>query len=65
MRRFIFVVLCVWVSSVVDAQGTFRDAYNNFRQQALFIICDPTYIGVPIGMTMPDMDNKTAKVILL
>lgn len=30
-----------------------------------FLVCDPTYIGAPIGMTMPDMDNKTAKVILL
>jgi hypothetical protein len=30
-----------------------------------FVICDPTYIGAPIGETMPDMDNKTAKVILL
>ena len=30
-----------------------------------FTICDPTYIGAPVGMTMPNMDNKTAKVILL
>jgi len=30
-----------------------------------FIICDPTYIGAPIGATMPGMDNKTAKVIPL
>ena len=30
-----------------------------------YTICDPTYIGAPIGATMPDMDNKTAKVILL
>lgn len=30
-----------------------------------FLVCDPTYIGAPIGMTMPDMDNKTAKVIVL
>ena len=30
-----------------------------------YLICDPTYIGAPIGVTMPDMDNKTAKVILL
>lgn len=30
-----------------------------------FIICDPTYIGAPIGATMPDMDNKTAKIIPL
>lgn len=30
-----------------------------------FIVCDPTYIGAPVGATMPDMDNQTAKVILL
>ena len=30
-----------------------------------YTICDPTYIGAPIGATMPDMDNKTAKVIKL
>ena len=30
-----------------------------------YIICDPTYIGAPIGMTMPRMDNKKAKVIVL
>lgn len=30
-----------------------------------FIVCDPTYIGAPIGETMPDMDNQTAKVIVL
>lgn len=30
-----------------------------------YLVCDPTYIGAPIGMTMPNMDNKTAKVIVL
>ena len=30
-----------------------------------FVVCDPTYIGAPVGCTMPSMDNKTAKVILL
>lgn len=30
-----------------------------------FIVCDPTYIGAPIGATMPDMDNQTAKIIPL
>ncbi len=30
-----------------------------------FIICDPTYIGAPIGMTMPGMENSTVKVIVL
>lgn len=35
--------------------------YDNKR----FVIADPTYIGAPVGMTMPGMDNKTAKIILL
>ena len=30
-----------------------------------FTITDPTYIGASVGMTMPDMDNAKAKVILL
>lgn len=30
-----------------------------------FIVCDPTYIGAPVGLTMPGMDNLTAQVILL
>lgn len=30
-----------------------------------FTISDPTYIGAPVGATMPGMDNKGAKVILL
>lgn len=30
-----------------------------------FIVCDPTYIGASVGMTMPNMDNEKASVILL
>ena len=30
-----------------------------------YIICDPTFIGAPVGRTMPKMDNAKAKVILL
>ncbi len=30
-----------------------------------FTVCDPTYINAPVGRTMPEMDNSTAKVILL
>ena len=30
-----------------------------------FLVCDPTYIGAPIGRTMKGMDNLTAKVIVL
>lgn len=30
-----------------------------------FTICDPTYIGAPVGDTMPGMKNETAQVMLL
>jgi len=30
-----------------------------------YVVCDPTYINAPVGKTMPDMNNKTAKVITL
>lgn len=30
-----------------------------------FVISDPTYIGAPVGMTMPEMDNQITKIILL
>lgn len=30
-----------------------------------YTICDPTYIGAPVGLTMPDMNNQSAQVILL
>ena len=30
-----------------------------------FIVCDPTYIGAPVGKTMPDMNNSKANIILL
>lgn len=30
-----------------------------------FIIADATYIGTSVGSTMPDMNNKSAKIILL
>lgn len=30
-----------------------------------YIVCDPTYIGAPVGLTMPNMDNSKASVILL
>ena len=30
-----------------------------------YVIADPTYIGAPVGKTMPNMNNMTADVILL
>lgn len=31
----------------------------------VYTICDPTYIGAPVGIAMPEMDNRSAKVIKL
>ncbi len=30
-----------------------------------YVVCDPTYINASVGRTMPQMDNASAKVILL
>jgi hypothetical protein len=30
-----------------------------------YLVCDPTYVGAPIGVTMPGMDNGQAQVVLL
>lgn len=30
-----------------------------------YTVCDPTYINAPVGMTMPDMDNASAFVVVL
>ena len=38
---------------------------NVYANGKRYVICDPTYIGAPVGMTMPNMDNSQAKVILL
>jgi hypothetical protein len=35
--------------------------YRNLR----YLVCDPTYIGAPVGRTMPGMDNASAKVVVI
>lgn len=30
-----------------------------------YIVCDPTFIGAPVGCTMTGMDNRAARIILL
>lgn len=30
-----------------------------------YTICDPTYIGAPVGLSMPQLDNSEARAILL
>ncbi|MBP3482526.1 MAG: hypothetical protein J6K28_03940 [Alistipes sp.] len=43
-----------------DAQGDYITVGGR-----RYTVCDPTYIGASTGMTMPDMDNARATVILL
>lgn len=30
-----------------------------------YVVCDPTYIGAPVGMSMPGMDTDNARLIIL
>lgn len=34
-------------------------------EDGLYTVCDPTFIGAPVGNTMPGLDNVAAKIILL
>ena len=52
------------LATAVEFKTSINGDYINLNGRR-FVICDPTYVGAPIGATMPDMDNKTAKVILL
>jgi hypothetical protein len=35
------------------------------HNQKKYIVCDPTYIGAPVGRTMPNMNNQEAQIIIL
>lgn len=61
------VVLLYYPGHLATAVNFHQDIRGDFLMLdgKKFIVCDPTYIGAPIGATMPDMDNKTAKVISL
>lgn len=61
------VVLVYYPGHLATAVKTEEDIPGDYITLAdgKYLICDPTYIGAPIGVTMPNMDNKTAKVILL
>lgn len=52
------------LATAVKMKGQYSGDYIIYNNQK-FIVCDPTYIGAPVGATMPDMDNQKAKVIVL
>jgi hypothetical protein len=60
--------ILVFYPGHLAAAVNFTDSVNGDYIQLngqRYIVSDPTYIGASVGMTMPEMDNKTAKVILL
>jgi hypothetical protein len=60
--------ILVFYPGHLAAAVNFTDSVNGDYIQLngqKYIVSDPTYIGASVGMTMPEMDNKTAKVILL
>ncbi len=52
--------LATAVGFTQDVQGDYL-TYNNKK----YVVCDPTYIGAPVGKTMPKMDNTQAKIVVL
>ncbi len=52
------------LATAVEFNAPVKGDYINLNGRH-FTICDPTYIDAPVGATMPDMDNQSAKVILL
>jgi uncharacterized caspase-like protein len=30
-----------------------------------YVVCDPTYVGAPVGRTIPGMNNQEAQIIAL
>lgn len=61
------VVLVLYPGHLATAVKVGENVPGDFISLAdgSYVICDPTYIGAPIGATMTDMDNSSAKVILL
>ncbi len=61
------VLLVYYPGHLATAVGFTEDVQGDYimREGKKYVVCDPTYIGAPVGRTMPEMDNAKAKVILL
>lgn len=61
------VVLIYYPGHLATAVGFTQEVngdYLTYRNKK-YIVCDPTYIGAPVGRTMPGMNNQQAQVIVL
>lgn len=52
------------LAMAVNFHENVRGDYIQLKDQK-YVVCDPTYINASVGMTMPNMDNSSATVILL
>jgi len=50
------------ISTAVAFEGKTRGHHLQYKDK-IYTICDPTYIGAPIGACMPDFQDKKAAVI--
>jgi hypothetical protein len=51
------------IAAAVCFNGVYGDYFTINGKK--YTICDPTYIGASVGLTMPDMNNSEAKLIPL
>lgn len=61
------VVLIYYPGHLATAVAFTTDVAGDYlmHQGQRFVVCDPTYIGAPVGRTMPNMNNQTAQIIVL
>lgn len=61
------VVLLYYPGHLATAVGFTEDVQGDYLtyKDKKYVVCDPTYIGAPVGRTMPSMDNTKAKIVVL
>lgn len=63
--EFKAIILCYpdHVTAAVNLPGDSKGAYLDYKGQRYYI-CDPTYIGAEIGMSMPEYENVEPELIV-
>ena len=61
------VVLLYYPGHLATAVAFSEEVYGDYLvyDNQRYIVCDPTYIGAPVGRTMPNMNNQEAQIIVL
>ena len=52
------------LAAVVRFNGTIEGDYVTVEGKR-FVICDPTYVGAGIGVSMSDLDTSNLKIVKL